>query len=99
MVGAIALHEEDGRLVAHTRHLLKRRHQDKKTGALTVFNDARDMEVVSENVQGLAHAHFFGLGVDVVDQDVVRPLEIVSGVKKKNPRDKPKNPRGKPKKT
>ena len=80
VVGAVALDEKDGGFVMRAGHVLERGHKDEQSGAFAVFDDAGDVEIVFEDVEGLADFDFFRLGVNVVNQNVVGFFEIVAGV-------------------
>ena len=78
VIRPVALHEKDRGFVSRPGHFLERGHHHKKPRAFAVLDDSRQMEIVLQHVQHLPDFHFSGSRVDIVDQDVVGILEIVT---------------------
>ena len=88
--GARAFQKKDAGLVPGAHQFLERSERHKKTRALPMLDDSRNMPIVLENSIRLSRLYLFHLRCNVVHKNVVRTFKIVPLKEYKSAGDGPK---------
>ena len=79
LLGIVQLDVEDGCFALGANQVLQGRELQKLARPLAVLDDPADAELVIEHFDPVADVHVLLVSEEIVDQDIVRPLERSAG--------------------
>ena len=88
--GTRALDPEDGRFVVRSGKVLQRLQRKKHASAFSVFHNSQQPPIVIEQVVGVVGSQVFGFGGPIINQNIIRPGEIVTFQKNETAGNRPK---------